>query len=508
MLEPESAPRSLDPQSHRNYCTGELIAGKYLLVEKLGEGGMGAVWRAHNNTLDIDVAIKLLRAEELDAPDGTVLGDRLQQEARAAASLGHPAIARVFDFGASERGDPYIVMELLKGEDLAGALARRGRISASKAVSTLMPIAHALAAAHAKGIVHRDLKPENIFLARSEDGRVQPKLVDFGIAKVERTKSHRLTQTGTMLGSPIYMSPEQARGDDVDHLADVWSLCVVLYEMITGRPPFEGKNYNALLYAILADEPPSVTSLAAGDEELWAILKRGFEKAPGKRWSSVRELGIELAKWLIARGVREDISGASLAVQWLRPTVVGADALTSMIPGAVEGIEMPVIPRAGQVTVLTRSRLGAPFRQSSLHRAWAQRGALVGVLSEAAQRLRRWLETAKWTRGFWRQNQRQRVVVVAVLSSAIGIAGAAWGPRRAPQLQVSEPAVLSEPIQVQQPQAAWLAWGVSEPARAVPERQTAVEASEEAESNKPAPPRRRVARTASLRGKLKNPFER
>ena len=311
------------------YEAGELVAGKYLLRDKLGEGGMGAVWRAYNETLEVEVALKLIRSEEMLASDGAHLGDRLLQEARAAARLGHPAIARVFDFGTTDRGDPYIVMELLKGEDLANALA----------------------VAHATGIVHRDLKPENIFLARAEDGRVQPKLVDFGIAKIERkNKNNRLTQTGTMLGSPIYMSPEQARGDDVDHLADVWAICVVLYEMITGRPPFEGKNYNALLYSIIADEPPAATSFGAGDDELWLILRRGFEKDPDKRWQSIRELGENLARWLVARGSLEDITGASISAQWLRELNYG-DVLTSMLPGAGEVILMPQIPRSTKLLV-------------------------------------------------------------------------------------------------------------------------------------------------------------
>ncbi len=325
------------------YHPGERIAGKYSLIEKLGEGGMGAVWRAHNETLDVDVAIKLMRDDEIEADDAlAMLGDRSLQEARAAARLGHPAIARVFDFGITDHDDPFIVMELLKGEDLADTLARRGRIAATKAVATLLPIAHALEAAHAKGIVHRDIKPENIFMARQEDGRVQPKLVDFGIAKVERSKSHRLTQTGAMLGSPIYMSPEQARGDDVDRLADVWAISVVLYEMITGRPPFEGKNYNALLYSIIADDPPAITSFGTGDDELWEILKRGLEKDPDKRWSTMQQFGAKLGRWMIARDVHEDITGASIAAQWLRRVQTDADVLASMLPPADES--MPPAP--------------------------------------------------------------------------------------------------------------------------------------------------------------------
>src|SRR5882672_2939756 len=148
------------------YGTGDLIADKYRLGRKLGQGGMGEVWLAHNETLDIDVAIKLIRREMATEE----MADRLLHEARAAARLGHPAIVRVNDFGKTNRGDPFIVMELLDGEDLAGALAKRGTLNADTAVRTLLPIAHALSVAHNKGIVHRDLKPENIYIAKNDEG--------------------------------------------------------------------------------------------------------------------------------------------------------------------------------------------------------------------------------------------------------------------------------------------------------------------------------------------------
>jgi serine/threonine-protein kinase len=376
--------------SKRSYEPGERIAERYLLKQKLGEGGMGAVFSAYDETLDVDVALKLIRVEELDGEGGALLGDRMLQEARAAARLGHPAIARVFDFGATHRGDPFIVMELLRGEDLADTLARRGQINPTKAVATLLPIAHALEAAHLKGIVHRDIKPENIYLARSEDGRVQPKLVDFGVAKIERAKNHRLTQTGAMLGSPVYMSPEQARGDDVDRLADVWALCVVLYEMIAGRPPFEGKNYNALLYSIIADEPESTVALGVGDAELWEILRQGLEKDPARRWQSMHLLGTRLARWLLAHQVQEDITGASVSAQWLWRVPTGADALASMMPPAEEPardtptqrIVLPVqlAPRVDRPLAKTVHRV----RRGIMGRTVAQRvaggSAALGVL--------------------------------------------------------------------------------------------------------------------------------
>lgn len=308
----EAIPTEDIPLRYR-YAEGDLIAGKYRLRRLLGRGGMGDVWLAHNETLDIDIAIKLMRSDA----DGGAAGDRLLREARAAARLGHPAIVRVFDFGATEYAEPFIVMEFLHGEDLATSLAHHGRFSGVKAVRTLLPIAHALETAHAKQIVHRDVKPENIFLTETEEGRIQPKIVDFGIAKIDRGKGLRLTQKGTVVGSPGYMAPEQARGDDIDHRADIWSFCVVLYEALTGAQPFVGKNDNALLYAIVAHEPAPITSLAAGDAALSAILTKGFAKNPDKRWQSMHELGAALAKWLIAQGATEDIAGASLEATWL-----------------------------------------------------------------------------------------------------------------------------------------------------------------------------------------------
>ena len=231
---------------------GSVIEGKYRLERVLGEGGMGAVWCAQHLQLDLPVAIKLLRA----GPDLALLGERFKIEARAAAQLVHPAIVRVFDIDTTEQGEPFIVMELLRGESLSDLLDR-GRLSGVTAVQTLLPIAEALVLAHGKGIVHRDLKPPNVFLAE-EDERLQPKLVDFGIAKLTSAAeaAGSLTVTGVPLGSPDYMSPEQARGShDVDHRADIWSFSVLLYEAISGNTPFGGDNYNALMRAIVEDEP-------------------------------------------------------------------------------------------------------------------------------------------------------------------------------------------------------------------------------------------------------------
>jgi len=300
------------------YVVGDVIAAKYRLESPLGEGGMGTVWRALNLQLEAPVAIKLIRT----GLDREVLTARLKQEARAAAKLGHPAIVRVFDVGESELGDPFIVMELLTGRSLAALLATEQRLAAARAVQLLLPVADALSAAHGKGIVHRDLKPDNVFIA-VEDEQVQPKLVDFGIVKLAGDKEfdQHLTQAGTVLGSPEYMSPEQARGrEDLDHRTDIWSFCVVLYEAVAGVTPFAGANYNALLRSIVEDEPPSLVGYLASDDRLWEIIRQGLSKDPEQRFRSMSELGRALAGWLITQGIHEDVCGSSLESKWITRT--------------------------------------------------------------------------------------------------------------------------------------------------------------------------------------------
>ncbi len=300
------------------YGPGAIIGDKYRLIRVIGRGGMGAVWVAHNIALDVEVAIKLMRRDRA-TPEAAA---RFTTEARAAARLGHPSIVRVFDFGETSRGDPFIVMELLHGESFGALLTRKKRLSPKVAVQTLLPVAHALAAAHAKGIVHRDLKPDNILLAKDETGVVTPKLVDFGIAKLLSTDPDRhFTIAGEVLGSPDYMSPEQARGeDDIDARSDIWTFSVLLYEAIVGRRPFDGSNYNALLAAIIATRPVSMMDAGVNEPSLWAILEKGLSKERDDRWQSSRELGMELARWAVDHGAETDLVGTSISAQWLEPT--------------------------------------------------------------------------------------------------------------------------------------------------------------------------------------------
>jgi eukaryotic-like serine/threonine-protein kinase len=314
------APERLEPSP---YLAGEVVGDRYRLVREIGRGGMGVVWIAHSLVLGVDVALKLIRASTANS----ALSSRMAREAHAAARLGHPALVRVFDFGWTRHGDPYLVMELVLGETLAAQVKREVRVPAIRAVQTLLPIVDGLRLAHDKGIVHRDIKPDNVFLAADALGRKQPKLLDFGIAKVDKQIDGRLTQVGAVLGSPDYMSPEQALGlEDIDERTDIWSLCVVLYEVITGAVPFQKPNYNALMHAIINEDPVPSVQCGAGDKSLWEIIQRGLRKQREERYQSATELGEALALWLYEHGIKEDLSGNSIRAVWLDAGLTGNHA--------------------------------------------------------------------------------------------------------------------------------------------------------------------------------------
>ena len=381
--------RVLSRQAH---AAGDVLVGKYRLVSLLGEGGMGAVWRARSIALDIDVAIKVVRRDAA-TPDAS---ERLLREARATASIGHPAIVRIFDFGVTEADEPYLVMELLEGESLGDWLDREQRIAAGVAVQMMLPVISALAAAHVQGIVHRDIKPENIVVARGEGDAKHPKLLDFGIVKFSQPRGGRvLTEVGMLMGSPEYMSPEQAQGlSDIDGQTDVWSCAVVLYELITGRRPFSGSHSGAVLISIFRDTPVPTTELAAGDEELWSIIERGMQKDPGARWDGMRDLGAALGAWAIARGIETDASGVSIARHWLGGSHASLSGYTppngvaristahTPISGAVEHAELSV-PSVRSVSHTRPIVAIAPPRAASFRRRAAMNavGAMLAVIA-------------------------------------------------------------------------------------------------------------------------------
>src|SRR6186713_1476060 len=322
---------------------GDVIANKYRLERCLGEGGQGTVWRAHNSMLELPVAIKLVHP----GPSNQLVPERLFREARAAATLGHPSIVRVFDIGQTSEGEPFLVMELLRGENLADWLVRVGRLGPTHALRMLLPIADGLVAAHAEGIIHRDVKPDNIFVTLSGE-MVQPKLLDFGLARrIKGSDRLRLTDAGEILGTPVYLSPEQAAGNgNVDERADIWSFCATLYECLAGIVPFQGTTWAQLRRQILEDEPSSIRDFGVDDAKLWQIVHRGLAKSKAKRWSTMQALGRALACWLLERGVTSDICGVSLEARWLRSEPI-ALSLQAAGRSEVPVAHAPPVARAG-----------------------------------------------------------------------------------------------------------------------------------------------------------------
>jgi hypothetical protein len=208
-------------------------------------------------------------------------------------------------------------MELLQGNTLA-QLLERGPFFAVRAVQIILPVVDALSTMHARGVVHRDLKPENL-LVSFEDERVQPKILDFGIAKLSapRAAASGIDESGKLIGSPEYMSPEQATAyDDIDHATDIWSICVVLYEAIAGETPFRARTAELVLRKIIEEEPASLVESGVVDARLWRILRTGLAKDRHDRQQSMSALGRELAAWLLANGVHEDVCGTSLESKW------------------------------------------------------------------------------------------------------------------------------------------------------------------------------------------------
>jgi eukaryotic-like serine/threonine-protein kinase len=266
--------------------------GSYRILSLIGAGGMGEVYRAHDDRIGRDVAIKILPAA-FSTDDERLR--RFQQEARATGQLNHPNIMAVYDVGDYE-GCPYLVCELLEGETLRTRIEGRA-VHGRKALEYAIQMAHGLAAAHEHGIVHRDLKPDNVFVTRA--GHV--KILDFGLAKLvgpfppgDANVTAEPTQTGVVLGTPSYMSPEQARGAPADHRSDIFSLGAILYEMLSSRHPFRRTTTADTISAILRDEPAAFSEGAAVPPALEHVVRHCLEKEPADRFQSMRDLAFAL----------------------------------------------------------------------------------------------------------------------------------------------------------------------------------------------------------------------
>jgi TolB-like protein/tetratricopeptide (TPR) repeat protein len=342
--------------------------GPYELLGLIGAGGMGEVYRARDTRLGREVAIKVLPAEFAADPERL---RRFEQEARAVAALDHPNILALYDVGTHD-GSPYIVTQLLEGESLRERLTG-GAMPVRKAVETAVQIAQGLAAAHEKGITHRDLKPANVFITK--DGHV--KILDFGIAKLapprtpeelaRATTLVQATEAGTTLGTVGYMSPEQIRGQIVDHRTDIFSFGCVLYEMVTGRQPFARETAAETMTAILKEEPPDLSSLAGSvSPTLSRVIAHCLEKNPQERAHSAHDLAFDL------QAILADTSGAGVMQARTAPsrrrafglTLTGV-ALLAAVAGVLVVKLRPIAPKGGaheikRIVVLPFENLGAP----------------------------------------------------------------------------------------------------------------------------------------------------
>jgi serine/threonine protein kinase len=272
---------------------------QYEIVERLGGGAMGVVYKARDRRLQRLVALKFLAPSMSEEPE---FKSRFLQEAKAIASLDHPNLCSLFDVAEPEEGQLVIVMPFYEGETLKQKIGR-GPLPLDRAVDYAVQIAAGLAHAHAAGVVHRDIKPANVIVTTGERVRI----LDFGIAKVSSVQA-KLTRTGMVLGTLAYMSPEQASGERIDHRSDLWALGVVLYEMVTGRQPFTGDSLEALFHAILWPKPERVTALRPEvPPGLEALVHRLLEKNPADRYQDAVALIAEL------EAVRADVTPSSKA---------------------------------------------------------------------------------------------------------------------------------------------------------------------------------------------------
>ncbi len=328
---------------------GELLAGKYRLERRLGAGGMGEVYRARNELVGRDVAIKVLRKEMCG--HGEVV-QRFLREARAANVVQHPNVVDVVDMGTDAQGVPFIVQELLHGHDLSRRLVEAGgRLSGQEVLALMIPVVDALSAAHARGVVHRDLKPENVFLTRTATG-VHPKVLDFGISKITTPGEEKLTTTGTAMGTPTYMSPEQVQGSrDIDARADVWALGVMLYELISGVLPFQGPSAGAIFVAICTRDPAPLSQYVPGlPPDYHRIVERCMRREPERRYADATALLVDL-RHLQAGEALESEGGAPRTTS--PGPVTGSWTLDERVSGDAR-------PPAAETFVA-----GAPMRSSS-----------------------------------------------------------------------------------------------------------------------------------------------
>jgi serine/threonine-protein kinase len=362
------------PKSVAGVREGDVLAGKYRVERILGIGGMGVVVAAHHVRLDEKVALKFLLPEALGNVEAVA---RFAREARAAVRIKSEHVARVIDVDTLPNGAPYMVMEYLEGGDLAAWLEQRGALPVEQAVEFVLQASVAVADAHALGIVHRDLKPANLFCVRRSDGQLSIKVLDFGISKmtdIGGSAPGSMTRTAALMGSPLYMSPEQMRSSkDVDAQTDIWALGVILFELMTGRPAFLGESVMELAIKVANEPTPSIRSFRPDvPVGLEAVVATCMEKDRRRRYRNVAELALALLPFAPKRA-RTSVERISGIIQ-----AAGLSASSLAVPPSPKGPETQM--SAGTMTPVGRTTAGPSGRKSAVFGGLGAAAVLVAVV--------------------------------------------------------------------------------------------------------------------------------
>jgi serine/threonine-protein kinase len=413
---------------------GKLLAERYRVLEQLGSGGMGTVYRAEHVHMRKSVALKVLHREMTHLPEVVA---RFEREAVAAARIEHPHVAAATDFGRLDDGAFYLVLEFVEGRSLGNLLKDTESLPVERALRVARQVADALGAAHQAGIVHRDLKPDNIMLVAREDGDDFVKVLDFGIAKLHLDDSGdqpALTRAGTVFGTPEYMAPEQAAGQAVDHRADLYTLGVLFYRLLAGRPPFRSENVTTVLAMQITHPPPPLPQTV--DPEIVSIVMRLLEKNPDDRIQSARETASRLSAFLgmpaIASGTETESTprggsdGAPNSAQSVRPVqkesartllLLGLGTMAVLLSVAVLAKRGPAGDEAASPSASTEpahSTVGdlpmAPELESLLAKAFVGNKEALQTLEGRPESIRTAREWVALARGYSKNHERRKAL--------------------------------------------------------------------------------------------------
>ncbi|HET9454537.1 MAG TPA: protein kinase [Gemmatimonadaceae bacterium] len=335
---------TLRSQNTGGDLVGSIVADRYRVTQKLGEGGMGSVYLAEHVKMGRKCAVKVMNPGMASDPDAI---SRFNREAANASRINHPNVCAVYDFGETSDGVIYLAMEYIEGPSLTKVIEELGALPALRAADITRQAAEALAVAHDMGIVHRDLKPDNIMIAKSRDGGDIVKVVDFGIAKAGNAENQKVTKTGMVVGTPEYMSPEQLSGDKLDGRSDTYSLALVAFNMFTGKLPFPGDSLQETMVARLTDRPKTLTEMksdVAWPESVQTVMDKALARSAADRYQSAAEFGREL---MAAVAAMPESAATNAFTAVMTPVSAPVAKKTTPIPATRVNTPTPVVSSPG-----------------------------------------------------------------------------------------------------------------------------------------------------------------